>query len=168
MSFLSSIGNLFKKLWKVIKSALDWVMDNLLAVVLIIAVVALVIYSGGTLVAAWSSFCSWTTTTLWPALGKFATWLGGFGIWELAAIAIGTGLLIDPEGTTQFLSETAGTVGELLGTTVGGIVGGIGSSIVSGSAGTLLIGAVAAYLGYKIYASRKPKSEPSFDNEVLE
>jgi len=82
-------------------------------------------------------------------LGVVGGWLGSIwsaielgGIGAEAAAVIGIGLIIDPSGTTQLLSDIGSTVGGLIGSVVGSTV----SGLLGSSGGIIIVLLGAAYL----------------------
>lgn len=142
MSFLSSIGRLFKKLWDAIR--------KILAIILIVIAVILIV---------WAAVFS----------GGAALVLFGFAISQTAAFVLGalalTGaFLIDAETSKEVvgkigeaMGDAAGSIGGAIGDVVGGGVGGL----LGSSGGTLLMIGVGVFLLLQFGSSGKKKKADS-------
>lgn len=126
MSFLSSIGRLFKKLWDAIR--------KILAIILIIIAVILIvwaaIFSGG------------------AALVLFGFAISQTAAFVLAALALTGAFLIDSETSKEVvgkIGEAMGEAAQSVGQVVGDIAGGGISGLLGSNGGMLLVGGIALY-----------------------
>jgi len=138
MGWFSSIWdkfkNILKKLWKELRPILA-------IAVIVVLVMAPVI---GPMVA------SWTAGTFLAGAGTALATLGAAG-WPYAVGAgLGAGYLIDPETTTQAVTDVAEGVGEVVGVVAGALGSGVGSFVSATGIGSFLMWGAAAFVGYKL------------------
>lgn len=136
--FVSSVLDVLRS---VLSSIWEFVRENWVVVLVLIAVVIVVFFPwvipiiGSYLTAAW---------------GAITSFVGTYGLgWTLAA-GLGIAYLIDPEGTKKFLSDVFQFAGEVLGDAVNALSEGLFGMPF----GTLLLIAGGGFLLYKAISAK--------------
>jgi len=171
MSIFSDILSIFGAIFKAI---FNFIKKYIVLIIMVIIIVLVCIYAPELLAfLAESGAPEWMSVVVTGIadvgevievdLGAVGSWLGslfgaawtafsGAGIGTQAAIIAGIGIVLDPSGTEQLLSDIGSTVGSVVGSVVGSTV-----SALFGSSGGILIavGIVAAVLLLK----KKPQTD---------
>lgn len=130
--------------------------DSIWFWVLVVLVILIAIYFPGVL------------TTLWGWVTSAWGWLASLGLpwWGWCLLALGLAYAIDPEGTTQFIHDVVGWVGDLIGDVVGAAASGLFSSPI----GILIAIGLGVWLVPKLFKKKddEPAPEPAADSPTSE